>query len=65
MKVTALPNNKPATPVFTAAQLEYLERVFTHKLSTGLTYSLEMVNFFQGQLEVVEHVRALLKKQQS
>lgn len=64
MKVTTLPENKPSAPVFTLEQLEYLDKVFTHKLSTVIVYSLERVNFHQGQLAVVEHVRALLKKQQ-
>jgi len=49
-------------PIFTEAQLRYLERTFKEE-RPRMSESRDEIFFREGKLEVVAHVRELVKRQ--
>lgn len=53
-------NNTP--PIFTQAQIEYLEKVFKPE-RPRMTESRDEIFYREGQLSVVEYLRKLVQRQ--
>lgn len=49
-------------PVFTQAQLEYLDRQFCKRLSDTAEYTLRDIAVMQGHQQVVSHIQALVAR---
>ena len=64
MQATLKVKEKELPPTFTTEQLDYLTKIFTHPINPDVTYSLERINYLQGEVNVVQHIKYLISRQQ-